>query len=87
MSDDGFLLIEDDDHLVMFDDVRRINEIPWRTERAQTDAGAIKDLTYSNYLDHFCVLSSLNFFTFDRHLCKLEKSEQIRPITGTDLCL
>ena len=83
VSDDRHILIEDDNHLVLYDEQRRINEIPWQREREQTFVGAIKDLTYSNYLEQFCVLSSLNFFTLDSRTSTLEKSEQLRPSTGT----
>jgi hypothetical protein len=83
MSDDNHLLIEDDNHLVVFNEQRRIHEIPWQQGKDRSYTGPIKDLTYSNYLEQFCILSALNFFTLNRQMSKLEKSEQIRPTTGT----
>lgn len=82
VSEDNRILIEDDNHLVLFDEQRRIHEIPWHNEKDDVFMGSIKDLIYSNYLEQFCVLSSLNFFTFDPHMSALEKSEQLRPSTG-----
>ncbi|CAF3811143.1 unnamed protein product [Adineta steineri] len=83
VSDDNHMLIEDDDHLVLFDEQRRINEIPWQTKQDGSFIGSIKDLTYSNYLGQFCVLSSLNFFTIDPHMSTLDKIEQLKPSTGS----
>lgn len=83
VSEDRHVLIEDDNHLVLYDDQRRINEIPWQRGKDQTFVGSIKDLTYSNYLEQFCVLSSVNFFTLDPQTSTLEKSEQLRPSIGT----
>lgn len=76
------MIIEDDNHVVLFDDQRRINEIPWQRQQDSSFTGSIKDLIYSNYLEQFCILSSLNFFTLDLHMITLEKSEQLRPTTG-----
>jgi len=76
------MLIEEDNHLVLFNEQRRLNEIPWQREQNRTYTGSIKDLIYSNYLEQFCILSALNFFTFDIHACLLEKSEQIKATTG-----
>jgi hypothetical protein len=78
------MIIEDDNHLVLFDDQRRINEIPWQRHQ-ENSSGSIKDLIYSNYLEQFCILSALNFFTLDPHMSTLEKSEQLRPTTGTNI--
>lgn len=83
VSDDHHVLIEDDNHLVLYDSERRLNEIPWQQGKDQTFVGSIKDLTYSNHLDQFCVLSSMNFFTLDPRLFTLEKIEPIRPGTGS----
>ena len=83
ISGDDHLLIEDDNHLVLYDGQRRVNEIPWEQGDKQTFTGAIKDIVYSNYLQQFCVLSALNFFTFDAESLILEKSEQLRPSTGS----
>jgi hypothetical protein len=82
VSEDNHMLIEDDNHLVLFDEQRRMNEIPWQKQQDNTFTGSIKDLTYSNYLQQFCILSALNFFTLDPHMSILEKSEQLRPTTG-----
>jgi hypothetical protein len=82
VSEDNHMLIEDDNHLVLFDEQRRMNEIPWQKQQDNTFTGSIKDLTYSNYLQQFCILSALNFFTLDPHMSTLEKSEQLRPTTG-----
>jgi hypothetical protein len=79
------MLIEDDNHLVLFDEQRRINEIPWQRQQDNSLTGSIKDLTYSSYLEQFCILSSLNFFTIDPHMATLEKSEQLRPSTGKQI--
>lgn len=79
------MIIEDDNHLVLFDDQRRINEIPWQRQQESSSAGSIKDLIYSNYLEQFCILSALNFFTLDPHMVTLEKSEQLKPTTGTNI--
>ena len=76
------MLIEDDNHLVLFDGQRRVNEIPWQQQRDDSCTGSIKDLAYSNYLQQFCILSALNFFTLDPQMSALEKSEQIRASTG-----
>ena len=85
VSEDAHMLIEDDNHLVLFDEQRRINEIPWQKQQDSAFVGAIKDLTYSNYLEQFCILSSVNFFTIDPHTIALEKIEQIKPSTGNKL--
>jgi hypothetical protein len=79
------MIIEDDNHLVLFDDQRRINEIPWQRQEENSFTGSIKDLIYSNYLEQFCILSALNFFTLDPHMATLEKSEQLKPTTGTNI--
>jgi hypothetical protein len=84
ISDDNHMLIEDDNHLVLFDDQRRVNEIPWQRQTGDSFIGSIKDLIYSNYLEQFCILSALNFFTLDPHMSALEKSEQLKPTTGTN---
>ncbi|CAF0826387.1 unnamed protein product [Rotaria sp. Silwood1] len=83
VSEDNSMLIEDDNHLVLFDEQRRINEIPWKGQEDDSFSGSIKDLIYSNYLEQFCVLSALHFFTLDPHMSTLEKSEQLRPSTGS----
>jgi len=85
ISDGNYMLIEDDNHLVLFDEQRRINEIPWQRQQDNSLSGSIKDLTYSSYLEQFCILSSLNFFTIDPHMATLEKSEQLRPSTGKQI--
>jgi hypothetical protein len=85
LSEDNHIIIEDDNHLVLFDDQRRINEIPWQRQQDDSFTGSIKDLIYSNYLEQFCILSALNFFTLDPHIAILEKSEQLRPTTGTNI--
>lgn len=82
VSEDNHLLIEDDNHIVLYDEQRRINEIPWQGQKDDSYSGSIKDITYSNYLEQFCVLSALNFFTFEPHTSALEKSEQLKPSTG-----
>ena len=76
------MIIEDDNHIVLFDEQRRISEIPWREQQDDSFTGSIKDLIYSSYLEQFCILSSLNFFTLDPSMLTLEKSEQLRPRTG-----
>jgi hypothetical protein len=79
------MIIEDDNHLVLFDEQRRINEIPWQGQQDDSFTGTIKDLIYSNYLEQFCILSALHFFTLDPHMSALEKSEQLKPTTGTNI--
>ncbi|CAF4646266.1 unnamed protein product, partial [Rotaria sp. Silwood2] len=81
VSEDNRMLIEDDNHLVLFDEQRRINEIPWQGHQDDSFSGSIKDIIFSNYLEQFCVLSALHFFTLDPHMLTLEKSEQLKPST------
>lgn len=83
ISEDNHMIIEDDNHLVLYNEQHRINEIPWQNEKNKDFIGSIKDLIYSNYLEQFCILSSVNFFTLDPHMSILEKSEQLKPSTGS----
>ncbi|CAF0970861.1 unnamed protein product [Adineta ricciae] len=83
VSDNNQILIEDDDHLVFFDEERRVNEIPWQKQNDDAFIGSIKDIVYSNYLEQFCVLSSVSFFTIDPRMSTLDRSEQIKPSTGS----
>ncbi|UJR27470.1 hypothetical protein I4U23_008756 [Adineta vaga] len=83
VSNDNHMLIEDDNHLVLFDEQRRMNEIPWQKQKDDSFIGSIKDLIFSNYLEQFCVLSSIHFFTIDPHMSTLDKTEQIKPSTGS----
>ncbi|CAF3190826.1 unnamed protein product [Rotaria socialis] len=83
VAEDNSMVIEDDNHLVLFDDQRRINEIPWQGHKEDSFSGSIKDIIYSDYLEQFCILSALNFFTLDPHMSTLEKSEQLKPTTGS----
>jgi hypothetical protein len=79
------MLIEDDNHLVLFDEQRRVTEIPWHKQQDSAFIGSIKDLTYSNYLEQFCILSSLSFFTIEPHMSALEKIDRVKPSTGKKL--
>ncbi|CAF3910751.1 unnamed protein product [Rotaria sp. Silwood1] len=51
ISEKTSMLIENDNHLVLFDERCRINEIAWQGQQNDSFTSSIKDLIHSNYLE------------------------------------
>ncbi|CAF0940894.1 unnamed protein product, partial [Didymodactylos carnosus] len=77
-TSDKHILIEDNEHVLLFDKDVKLKEFEWRHD---IHGGKIKDLCWSHHLQVFFILSAQEFHTYDPFTFTLEKIEQIKPFT------